>query len=171
MTVLEKKIVKKKQRLISIDPSINNLGMCIWDLHTGSILLYKLVHPIIGMRENEFNKSKSMLDQLKQWIQTYGVNRMIMEVPEHWAVGGFQARETGSMTKLSLVVGFIYSLVYDLEQVQLVTPAGWKGQLSKEVMVNRLYDEYIQKGIDLRKMDSNVADSIGIGHYFINGSV
>ena len=170
MTVLEKKIVKKS-RLLSIDPSINNLGMTIWDLHTGSILLYKLVHPVIGMRENEFDKSKSMLDQLKQWIQAYGVNRMIMEVPEHWAVGGFQARETGSMTKLMFVCGFIYSLVYELEQVQLVTPSGWKGQLSKEVMVNRLYDEYIKKGIDLRKMDSNVADAIGIGHYWINGSV
>ena len=170
MTVLGKRVVKKS-RLISVDPSINNLGMCIWDLHTGGILLYKLVHPIIGMRANEFDKSKSMLDQLKQWIQTYGVNRMIMEVPEHWAVGGFQARETGSMTKLSFVVGFIYSLVYELEQVQLVTPAGWKGQLSKEVMVNRLYEEYMQKEIDLKKMDSNVADAIGIGHYFINGSV
>lgn len=164
-------LVKKKNRLMSVDPSINNLGMALWDLSDTRLLLYKLVHPEIGMRSNEFDKSRSMLDQLKKWIQTYAINRMIIEVPEHWAVGGFQARETGSMTKLMFVVGFLYSLVYELDEVKLVTPSGWKGQLPKEVVANRLREHYLPLGVDLSKIDANVADAIEIGHFYIHGKV
>jgi hypothetical protein len=164
-------LVKKKNRLMSIDPSINNLGMALWDLGDTRLLLYKLIHPEIGMRSNEFDKSRSMLDQLKKWIQTYKINRMIIEVPEHWAVGGFQARETGSMTKLMFIVGFMYSLVYELDEVKLVTPSGWKGQLPKEVVANRLREHYLPLGVDLSKIDANVADAIEIGHFYIYGKV
>lgn len=162
---------KKKHRLLSIDPSINNLGAAVWDVEGKNLLMYELVHPRRGFRDNEFDKSWSMLEQLKAWKQTYAVNRIICECPEHWAVGGFHARETGSMTKLMFIVGLLYSMKSEVDEYKLVTPAGWKGQLKKEVMVNRLYDHYIARKIDLREMDNNVADAIGIGHYYLYGSV
>jgi hypothetical protein len=103
-----------------------------------------------------------------------------MEVPEHWAVGGFEARETGSIAKLCFVCGLIYGMRYneEIEQFELVIPRGWKGQLSKEVVANRLQDEYLQKyDIDLSgkargtKLNENVMDAIGIGHYKLFGGV
>ena len=164
-------LVKKRIRLLSIDPSINNLGMAIWDVGSKELLLYKLVHPEIGHRQDEYKKSLSMLNQLKTWIQVYGVNRMMMEIPEHWAVAGFAARETGSIAKLMFVCGLLYSLVQELEEVKLVTPRGWKGQLSKEVVANRLQDHYIPLGVDLTKIDANVADAIEMGHFYLYGCV
>jgi len=168
----------KKQRLMSIDPSINNLGMAIWVMPSKKLLLWKLVHPKPHCRNNEYAKSLSMSDQLREWAKVYVVNEMILEVPEHWAVGGFEARETGSIAKLSFVCGLVYGMQYDMEKFELVAPRGWKGQLPKEVMANRLQDEYGQKyGIDLngtitgRKLNENVADAIGIGHYKLFGSV
>ena len=160
-----------KNRLMSIDPSVNNLGMAIWDVNEKKLLLWKLLHPEVGQRRNEFDKSLSMLNQVKQWIQTYAVNRIIMETPEHWVVGGFQARETGSMTKLAFVCGMLCSLVNDLQEFKVVTPAEWKGQLPKEVVANRLKDHYLPLGVNLTEIDANVADAIEIGHFYLYGDV
>lgn len=165
-------LVRKKNRLISIDPSINNLGIAVWDVLDKKLLAHALMHPERGKRLNEFDKSLSMLNQIKTlWIQEYSVNRMILEIPEYWAVGGFQARETGSMSKLMFVCGMIYSLKNDLEELKLVTPREWKGQLPKEVVANRLEDHYLPLGIDLAQMDMNEADGIEIGHFYLYGSV
>jgi len=171
-------IVKKKERLMSIDPSINNLGMAIWDISTKKLVLWKLVHPKVDMRRNEYEKALSMSDQLREWSKIYVVNHMVLEVPEHWAVGGFEARETGSIAKLCFVCGLIYGMQYSMETCELVSPRGWKGQMPKEVMANRLQDEYWAKyQIDMngtatdKKLNENVSDAIGIGHYKIFGSV
>lgn len=163
-------IIKKKERLISIDPSINNVGVAIWEL-PNTLLMYKLVHPKVGCRNNEYDKGYSVLLQIKEWIQTYAINRMILEVPAHWAVGGFEARETGSIAKLCLVVGLIYSLRDSLEELKIVKPHEWKGQLPKEVMENRLRDDYLAIDVDLSQLNANIVDAIGIGHFYIHGSV
>jgi hypothetical protein len=162
--------LKKKDRLMSIDPSINNVGMAIWELPNG-LMMYKLLHPKVNARNNEYDKSLSILDQLKEWIQTYSVNRMILEIPEHWAVAGFEARENGSIAKLMLVVGLIYSLKPTLDELRIVKPREWKGQLPKQVMENRLRDDYLAIDIDLAALNPNVVDAIGIGHFYITGSV
>jgi len=170
----------KKNRLMSIDASINNLGMAIWDIPSKKLLLWKLVHPKVNCRKNEYAKALSISDQLREWARTYAVNHMILEVPEHWAVGGFEARETGSIAKLCFVCGLIYGMQYEMEEFILVAPRGWKGQLPKNVMANRLKDEYWTKyQIDMtgefteenRKLNENVADAIGIGHVYLYGSV
>lgn len=163
-------LVKKKNRLMSIDPSINNVGMAIWEL-PNTLMMHKLLHPKVGCRNNEYDKSLSILDQIKEWIQTYAVNRIILEVPEHWAVGGFEARESGSIAKLMLVVGLIYSLKHDLEELKVVKPREWKGQLPKQVMENRLRDNYLEINVDLSALNPNVVDAIGIGHFYIHGTV
>jgi len=174
--MLEAKVLRKKDyttnryRLISIDPSINNVGIAVWEL-PNVLMEYKLLHPKVGQRGNEYDKSLSILHQVKEWIQIYEINRMILEVPEHWAVGGFEARETGSMTKLVLVVGMLYTLIDELDELKIVKPREWKGQLSKEVMENRLREDYTAIGVDLAALNPNVVDAIGIGHFYITGSV
>ena len=165
-----------KNRLISIDPSINNVGIAIWELPKlgyliNGLMMHKLVHPKVGQRSNEYDKSLSVLDQIKELIQEYEVNRMILEVPEHWAVAGFEARETGSIAKLMLVVGLIYSLKHELDELKIVKPREWKGQLPKQVMENRLREDYNDIGVDLAALNPNVVDAIGIGHFYITGSV
>lgn len=163
--------MKDKDRLMSIDPSINNLGMAIWDVKEKKVIFYKLLHPTKDFRTNEYDKSWSMLQEVKKWVNIYVINKIIMEIPEHWAVAGFEAREKGSMTKLMFVCGMIYSLRDIVESFELVTPRGWKGQLPKQVVENRLRDTYLAMGIDLSKINDNVVDAIGIGHYKLFGRV
>lgn len=163
---------KEKRRLMSIDPSINNLGVAIWDMTPVKLLDHRLLHPKKEAKGTEYSKSLSMLRQLQGLIEQFEVNNMICEVPEHWAVGGFEARETGSIAKLCFVCGMIYSLHDVLDVCEVVVPRGWKGQLPKDVVANRLFDEYMEKyGIDMVKMNPNVMDAIGIGHYKLFGSV
>jgi hypothetical protein len=157
-------------RLISIDPSINNMGVAIWEIGKKELLFNKLLHPDRACRETDFSKSVSLLQQVKHWIKVYGVSKMIMEIPEHWAVAGFEAREKGSMAKLMFVCGMMASLVQELKEVKLVTPREWKGQLPKQVMENRLRDSYLPN-VDLAKLNDNVVDAIGIGHYYLHGKV
>jgi hypothetical protein len=167
----------KKNRLLSCDPSINNCGIAIWDIDSKKLLLWKLVHPKPNCRNNEYAKALSISDQLREWARTYVVNHIILEVPEHWAVGGFEARETGSIAKLCFVCGLIYGMQYDMEEFILVAPRGWKGQLPKHVVANRLQADYILYGIDMTgevtgtKMNENVMDAIAIGHFKLFGSV
>jgi hypothetical protein len=160
----------RKEKLISIDPSINNVGVAIWAL-PDTLLMHRLLHPKVGERNNEYDKSLSILDQIKELKNVYSFNRMILEIPEHWAVAGFEARETGSIAKLMLVVGMIYSLRHELDELKIVKPREWKGQLPKEVMENRLRKDYMAIGVDLSKLNPNVVDAIGIGHFYITGSV
>ena len=161
---------EKKDRLLSIDPSINHVGVAVWEL-PNKLIMYGLLHPKVKERENEYDKSMSILNQIKEWKQNYGVNRIILEVPAHWAVGGFEARETGSIAKLMLVVGALYSLKPEVDEFKVVKPHEWKGQLPKSVMVNRLKEFYVNAGVDLEKLNPNVADAIGIGHFYLFGSV
>ncbi len=156
--------------LMSIDPSINNVGVAIWELPS-TLVEYKLLHPKVKNRIDEYDKSLSILDQIKELKNEFNVNRIILEVPAHWAVAGFEARETGSIAKLMLVVGLIYSLRHELDELKVVKPHEWKGQTPKHVMVNRLKDDYLAVGVDLEKVNPNVADAIGIGHFYITGSV
>jgi hypothetical protein len=166
------KSISQKNKLMSIDPSINNLGVAIWNINTEQLLDHRLLHPKKEHKTSEYAKSLSMLRQLQDLIKQFEVNHMICEVPEHWAVGGFEARETGSIAKLCFVCGMIYSLHDTLDVCEVVVPRGWKGQLPKEVVANRLFDEYMEKyAIDMVKMNPNVMDAIGIGHYKIFGSV
>ena len=169
------KMTVRKDRLMSIDPSINNLGVAIWDIPSKKLLMWELIHPKVGQRQNEYVKALSMSDQLRERAKMYAVNRVILEVPEHWAVGGFEARETGSIAKLCFVCGLLYGMQYEMEEFDLVVPRGWKGQLPKDVMANRLRDVYLSYGIDLSEwagtVMENVGDAIGIGHYKIYGSV
>jgi hypothetical protein len=174
----QKVVIQKHSRLMSIDSSINNLGMAIWDMGIKRLLDYRLIHPRVGERGSEYVKSQSMLNQIRELVMENYITHMIMEVPEYWAVGGFEARETGSIGKLLFVCGMIYSLkdqdvgATHIEEFKLVSPRGWKAQLPKEVVANRLQKEYAEKyGIDMQKMNNNVMDGIAIGHFRLFGSV
>ena len=47
----------KKNRLMSVDPSINNLGMAIWDMSNKMLLMHKIVHPKKDYKSSEYVKA------------------------------------------------------------------------------------------------------------------
>lgn len=160
-----------KAILIAVDPSVNNMGVAVFSIDSKKLLMWQLLHPSKDCRDNQYDKSLSLYNKVREWIVRWRVTHMILEVPEYWAVAGFQARETGSIFKLTFVCGVLYSLkAKDLQELKVVTPREWKGQLPKEVVENRLRNKYLTD-VDLKEINDNVVDAIGIGHFYLHGRV
>jgi hypothetical protein len=161
--------------LMAIDPSINNLGVAIF---AGKKLVgAELLHPEkIYKSEEHYVRSYSLFLQNKQYIKDFEVEKIICELPEYWAVGGYAARESGAIFKLTFICGMIYTLFSKDFVVEFVVPRAWKGQLPKDVVRYRLTSHYVKKTKDYtsdewEKLDHNVVDAIGVGHWKTFGRV
>lgn len=142
---------------IAIDPSINRLGLAVFRGRT--LIEWKLVRPE-GKPDNEYDKCLSIYLQVRQIRKQFHSYKTILEVPVHWEIEGFAARESGAMYKLCLIVGMIYSF----GDVVRVPPHGWKKQLPKHVVRRRLMRVY--PDVVDEKLDHNVVDAIGIGYWY-----
>lgn len=166
------------KKLLAIDPSINFCGMAIFDIRKKELEVARLITPDkVVKRDGEFyDKARSVSDQIKEVVADSNIDRIVCELPEHWSVAGFAARESGSIQKLNFVCGMIYSAIHDVDLFEFIIPRGWKGQLSKDVTRNRLEPIYAGKGKfytakEWKGLNHNIADAIGIGHWRIFGRV
>ena len=165
-------------KLMSIDPSINDLGVAIFNLRSKQLEDAILIHPTkITQRDGEwYDKAFSVYTKVVEIQSKCGISSIVVERPDHWSVAGFQARESGSIEKLAFICGLLYSMRNDVEKFVFTLPRGWKGQLSKDVLKNRIEGTYAGKGKKYSKeewkdLDHNVVDSIGIGHWRLYGRV
>mgnify|MGYP001573732112 FL=1 len=168
--------------LISIDPSINYCGYAVWEETIGKTITipreYGLIRPNNGITDqyekafSVYHKIIKLADGLGEKYNLrvgYGL-KMVMEVPAHWNIEGFIARESGNLYKLIFLCGQL-STVTDMDKCFLVFPHKWKGQMKKEVIRNRLAqdygkvdEEFAQKIMD---MNHNIMDAIGIGYWYL----
>lgn len=152
-----------------MDPSINNLGIAIFS--DNEYVTAQLIHPKPINREATYLvKARDMCNKVREiYEKAKSVDPKIMlvtEVPEHFGISGYISRETGSVFKLTFVCGMIYGIA---DEVVAYQPSKWKGQMSKEIVRNRLVRTY--PGMDIEKLDHNIVDAIGIGHKYIFGRV
>ena len=163
--MLNKIKTKTSDVLLSIDPSVNSCGVCIFI--NGAPTHYELLTPKEARKQtypNELDKlqakCRELVVKVKGLVDLYKVTSIICEHPEHWDESGFVARESGALQKLTFFIG----MVCFLDNVALVTPRQWKGQMPKLVTRNRLVKKYPDK--DFATIDHNVIDAIGIGEWF-----
>lgn len=162
-----------KKRLLAVDPSINNLGAAIYDRKKKKLIYAKLLHPAKAFRKSFEDKSFSLYGQIVLLVEKYSVKEVVIEIPEHWDVAGYMSRESGSIQKTIFITGMIYSLRL-LMPMTAVTPRGYKGQLPKEVVRNRLRREFVPKYYTLkewRRLNHNILDSLAIGYWKLYGRV
>lgn len=164
---------------MGVDPSINTCGIAIFNkerlIHADLIKPKKILGREIFTGQtvkinpktiDYVDKAKSVYNQIKQLIVEYKVESVVLEIPDYWGVAGYLARESGAVFKLMFVVGMIASL----DNIVPVNPQGWKGQLKKHHVANRL--RLIYKEIKNEEIkDHNVIDAIGIVHWYIYGKV
>ena len=154
---------------MGIDPSINDCGVSVFD--GKKCVFYKLLHPTKDSKEFQ-TKSLSLFADIIQLLDQFNVKHIILEIPEYWGTAGFIARESGSLFKMSFLCGMIYTVnLYGETTVSLITPRKWKGQMPKEVCRNRLKKHYISYIPDFMKLNHNIVDAIGLGHYYVHGRV
>ncbi len=156
--------------ILAIDPSVNFCGAAVFNENTKELVYHHLIKSVdISEDGDKFAytlKSKQIVLQLKMMIiNKYDIKKIILEVPEYWKVGGFIARESGSIFKLTFICGMIFNISDDIEYI-LYSPTMWKKQLPKNVVNNRL-----QKYYDVKSMNHNVVDAIGIGHFYLHKNI
>jgi len=161
-----------KKILLAIDPSINNLGCAVFRKKTGRLLSAELLHPPKDCEDLE-DKSFALYCQIRDQIKKHDVTELVIETPDHWNVAGYMSRESGAIYKLTFLVGMLYSLRWSFPVIAVI-PRAWKGQLPKEVTKNRLRESYVPCYYTKRewnRLDHNIADAIGVGHWRIHGRV
>ena len=165
-------------KLMAIDPSINYCGVAIFDMKSKELDDAVLIRPAkITIRDGEwYDKAFSVHTKVVEIQEKCSVVQVVCEMPDHWSVAGFQARESGSIEKLAFMCGLFYGMRNDVQKFVFTLPRGWKGQLSKDVLKNRIESTYAGKGkkystAEWKELDHNVVDSIGIGHWLLFGRV
>ena len=152
-------------KILSIDPSITNLGYCVMT-NNFEIIECDLLK---SRKENWDNKCKFMWAELINICHKFFPKIVYLEFPEYWSGSvGYQARESGSVFKLTFLCGGIFALLSEWSDVRIVTPSKWKGQLSKKIVkkrLKRIYPDFVNEDLD-----HNVVDAIGIGHYMLKDS-
>lgn len=150
----------KHKYILSIDPSINYCGVAV-HRRNGDLLVYTLLRPS-SKCSSHLDKSRSIYNQVRVLLDAYPKTQLIIECPQYWGAAGYLARESGALFKLTFVCGMLFSLADD---VIVVTPNDWKGQLPKAVVNNRLRKIY--PDVDIAKLDHNIVDAIGIGNFYL----
>lgn len=175
-------------KYISIDPSINNCGYAVFN--DKKLVEYDILHPS-SRKLTYLEKSREMIKaiiDICEYTSKYDYPwkdvQLITEVPQHFGTGGYLARESGDVYKLTFVCGMIYNIT---PNVIAYTPNEWKAQLPKCVIRARisrlreyklpLYKKEKKKCIDCGQMhlehdmDHNILDAIGIGIRHIHGKI
>jgi len=150
----------KYKYVISIDPSINYCGCAIHNIN-GELFVHTLLRPSCKS-DDYLKKSKDIYDQVSVLLNTYPNTKLVLEVPQFWGSAGFMARESGAVFKLTFLCGMLFSLS---DTTLALTPNDWKGQMPKHVVNNRLRKVY--PNLDIAKMDHNIVDALGIGHFYL----
>lgn len=165
-------------KLMAIDPSINYCGVAIFNMKSRALEDAILVKPDrIAQRDGEFyDKAFSVYMKVTTIQDKCSIDQVACELPDHWSVAGFMARESGSITKLSFICGLLYGMRNEVDKFVFTLPRGWKGQLSKDVLKNRIESVYAGKGKKYTKeewkdLNHNIVDAIGIGHWRLYGRV
>lgn len=163
--------------VLSIDPSINACGWAIHKIKNKKLVDYGLISPKKETTKTEklssyLDKARYVMNRIHNLMDDatgeYGIVQLVTEVPAHFGVAGYLARESGSIYKLTFVCGMIAALD---DNVICYEPQMWKGQLKKNVCHNRLNKRYESQNIVITDLNHNVADAIGIGYYYLNGRV
>lgn len=162
--------------LLAIDPSINNCGVAVFNKKTKQLEDAVLVHPDKSVTQNGewYDKAYSIYTKVNTIREKCKVTTIAIERPDHWNVAGFAARESGSIEKLAFLVGLIYSMRDSISDFKVFLPREWKGQLSKDVVRNRLTAAYTKEKYSKKEwaiLDHNILDAIAIGHFILFGRV
>lgn len=158
------------KHLISIDPSINNCGVAVFE--NKKLKDYFLLK---SNRSNDYlEKCRYMVSNIDKLYGKLCNCQLVIEIPQHFGSSverGFLGRESGSIYKLTFLCGMLYNID---DTVVGYTPNQWKGQLPKDVTARRLQKYYpkhkfiILKDKDVKFIvDHNVLDAIAIGHYYL----
>ena len=152
--------------LVTLDPGLRGTGIAIWD--SGKLFATKVVEPTAG---DWWTRSRFVADAIYNHVCFYmsdrpaGPNRdryrIIMETTQF--MGSGMAWKTGDMQKLTFLNGVIYERLRQAKSFYPVMPNEWKGQLPKDVVIERAERELGKKFCARLGVKTHAWDAVGIG--------
>jgi hypothetical protein len=104
-------------------------------------------------------------DEWNWWEDT----DVVIEFPEFQeGLRGAVARRTGSMDKLSFLVGVMAGEFPKDWIIHLPKVREWKGQLPKDVVTRRMIQYYTARVCSELDVRTHAWDALGIGHWFLH---
>jgi Holliday junction resolvasome RuvABC endonuclease subunit len=161
--------------LISIDTSINNAGVSVFDLETYELVEYGLVpvkhkrgQPLEAKLENLFLAACEIFNK---YSVDWDVKLAVIERAEKFTYNR-NARGGKSITQAAMNINHnavgLFATYFAMRKIpfRFVTPEAWKGKMRKE---GTIYSVNMEFGLKLTIDDNDTADAIGIGRWVAAG--
>lgn len=158
-------------QLLAIDPAIGSLGWAYWAGRRLDTDCAPLLTGLVRCKDQgewwqrAHYQTEKLIGELQlAGIDLHNVKHVICEMPIFFSGtgGGVAAVETGSLQKLCVHIGTLAQAFQQRGiEFELVTVREWKGQLPKEVVIQRL-KKMIPRPY-WRQYEADIWDAIGIG--------
>lgn len=170
--------------MVSVDPGLAGTGVVVWIHETPT--LARVFTPPRAMAESGDSddalvvRAKHIAGELEslhafalrkhptyRWSGAEGVTTsMVVEFPQfQQGAGREMGWKTGSLQKLTFLVGVLAGAVPDEWTTRLVVPTAWKGQLPKDVVIRRMTARYGKKFCEDIGVKTHAWDALGIGDW------
>lgn len=149
--------------VLTVDAGIVGTGWCFWEDIAGKPNAYGVINPPSKQWQE---KAHLIAEEIDIVCGMYQVHSVVIEFPSVWNTAKSEASaHKGDLFKLTYLIGLIAGIVQkrtmqynpDIEIPLLVFPYQWKGQLNKDIVIER-----IQKKLGIAVF-SHDADAIGMG--------
>lgn len=168
-----------KWTLITIDPSLRNLGIAMFgmtDEHISSLMCLGGIHNPAKDNDDWFLRASLMVQAVETFIESVRVTGepflLVTETQENWfGPKGEDSKNSGAIQKLYFFTGALSQLfprVANYEGAYGIGPSTWKGQVSKEVMMDRAHRWLEAKGWgEPLNMTHDIAEALLLGKYVV----
>lgn len=151
-------------KILAIDPSVNNIGLAIWNL-TNNKIRTRLHHPVRTFANA--NESQSMIQLANaalrfiwvDFLQGEKVDKLVVEYPAWQAsTKGLIAMQKGYTLDLAFLAGAMATgFKLSSQDVYTPTPLQWKGNAPKTATQHR-----VQKQFGMLQISEHEVDAIGL---------
>jgi len=158
---------KANRYILSIDPSISDLGFAIIT-YEGMVVQSGMVTQH-NQRHNYPSRALSISRELQSVVSSFRhpIAHAVIEMPEKWvSYRATAAMDSEAVQKLYYTVGsIVFALCARSCQVWYVTPKKWKGQVPKKLMVKRDKRCNNAQNITVSKMTDHEAEAVLLGKF------
>lgn len=146
---------------LSIDPSIRSCGWAVWK--NGRFKYAGLIRPKV--QEDWQAMGHQVGAEIHGIVRDHKVDEVYCEFPAFFGGSkGAVTASSGALVKLAWLVGFLDGMITpEFRKFVLVPVNTWKGQLPKEVIIERI-KKILPRGI-WKNFKADMWDAAGIGLY------
>jgi hypothetical protein len=154
----------KQKAFVAIDPAFGSMGVAVWHGDDITPAAVSLVHaPRLG---DQYTRALAAAREAERVVvdtlEDETLDHLLIELPEfHGSAFRQMGWKTGDLQALTFLVGVVVR--HFNVATTLVTPSGWKGQLSKEIVTQRITKRLGSHTCHDLRIEKDGWDAVGIG--------